>query len=210
MGANIGNHNVVRPHNPPDIVQQLLRLHRKGNILPPLLVLLHQHLLNLQRLLRLLLGYTFKCQPQQGIADIPHHLRIRLIELIDMGGTGINVKNLPVSVPVPFHRGQLYNIVPHGNHQVRLLQNQVGVILLGNSHRPHGIRIFPGNHSLGHHGVHHGNFQLNGKFRQRLRCPRPDSGMSHQHHRLSGSGNLRRRLLQNILLRALPAGNGTV
>ena len=153
MGADIRDDNIVLPHESAHILQNLLRFHRKSTVLAVALVLLHHFLLQLQELHRLPLRLAAVLDLLQGIGNIADDLRLRLEELIDMGGAGINMDDGMAALCIPFPRRKLHDVVPDRNHQIRHVDNFILIVLLGNADCPHGIFVGIGNDALRHHGI---------------------------------------------------------
>ena len=184
VSTYIRDHNVILPHEFPDIIKNLLWLHRKRLVLSIALVLLHHFLLQFQNLFRLFLRLTAELNLLQGIGNISDNLNLRLIKHVDVCRPLINMNNLVTSSAIPFSGSKLNNIISYCNDQICHIQDFVLVILLRYADRPHGIFIIIRYDSFRHHGIYHRNFQFIRKAGQCFSRMIPHCTVSYQNDRM--------------------------
>ena len=97
-----------------------------------------------------------------------------------MGRARVDVQDFVVGLPVPFRRGVLHEVVAHGNHEISLLDEVVGVVLLRDADGADGIVVVKRDHALGHHRVDDGDVQGAGEVGERLAAVVADGGVARE------------------------------
>ena len=184
MCADIGDQDIFRTEYLADIPENLLRFNRKTHVIFVLLVF-QQHLFPNGKC-----GLWLRCtaaaagNPVKRIGDIADYFNLRLIILIDVCGTLINMYNGFRHVWVPFLRRVFNQIITDRKNQICVSQNLVLIILLRNADRPHGVRIIEWDNSLAHHGIDNRDFQVVGEACDSIGGMGTDCSRAGQHNRM--------------------------
>ena len=162
VGADVREHDVVRPEEPPHFPEDLLRLHRKAAVVP-----LHFEVVANRVAELAAFPDVEQRQPSgaveavverlvdlpEGIRDVGLDVEHHRVVAVDLGRLEVDVDDPGRPVVVPEARCVLDEVVADAHHEVRRVERHVDVVAALKAHGEQAVRVRHRHRPLAHEGV---------------------------------------------------------